>query len=61
MTPLATQDNFNELMKLLRSLAPMQGEAAANSFERYTRRVETLGPAIGLTEEDITKLVHENR
>jgi hypothetical protein len=49
------------MKKLLRTLAPMQGEAAANAFERYTRRVETLGPAIGLTEEDITKLVHENR
>jgi hypothetical protein len=61
MTSLATQDNFNELMKLLRTLAPIQGEAAANAFERYTRRVETLSSAIGLTEEDITKLVHANR
>lgn len=61
MTSLIAQNHFGELMDLLRALAPVQGEAAAEAFERYTRSVEALGPAIGLTEEDITKLVHENR
>jgi hypothetical protein len=61
MTSLTTQDNLNELMELLRTLTPIQGEVAAEAFYQYTRRVEALGPAIGLTEEEITKLVHENR
>lgn len=61
MTSLIAQNHFGELMDLLRALTPIQGEAAAEAFERYTRCVEALGPAIGLTEEDITKLVHENR
>jgi hypothetical protein len=61
MTSLTTQDNLNELMELLRTLTPIQGEVAAEAFYQYARRVEALGPAIGLTEEEITKLVHENR
>jgi plasmid maintenance system antidote protein VapI len=48
-------------MELLRTLTPIQGEVAAEAFYQYARRVEALGPAIGLTEEEITKLVHENR
>jgi|GEM_PF-3192709 hypothetical protein len=48
-------------MDLFRILAPIQGEAAAAAFDQYTKRVQTLGSDIGLTEEEITKLVNENR
>lgn len=61
MTSLIDQNHFGELMDLLRALAPIQGEAAAEAFDQYTKRALALGSDIGLTEEEITKLVHENR
>jgi hypothetical protein len=50
-----------QLMELLRTLAPIKGEAAAEAFDEYTKRVQALGSDVGLTEEEITALVHENR
>ena len=61
MTSLIAQNHFGELMDLLRALAPIQGEAAAEAFDQYTKRALALDSDIGLTEEEITKLVHENR
>ena len=54
-------DVLLQLMELLRTLAPIQGEVAAEAFDQYTKRVQALGSDIGLTEEEITTLVHENR
>ena len=61
MTSLIAQNHFGELVDLLPALAPIQGEAAAEAFDQYTKRALALGSDIGLTEEEITKLVHENR
>lgn len=54
-------DVLLQLMELLRTLAPIKGEAAAEAFDEYTKRVQALGSDVGLTEEEITALVHENR
>ena len=54
-------DVLLQLMELLRTRAPIQGEVAAEAFDQYTKRVQALGSDSGLTEEEITTLVHENR
>ena len=43
MTSLIAQNHFGELMDLLRALAPIQGEAAAEAFDQYTKRALALG------------------
>jgi antitoxin Phd len=54
-------DVLLQLMELMRALAPIQGEVAAEAFDQYAKRAQALGSDVGLTEEEITALVHENR
>jgi hypothetical protein len=48
-------------MKLMSELSPLKGDAAVNVFDAYTQKISTNAEEDGLTEDDITALVHESR
>lgn len=50
-----------QVMKLLCEFSPLKGEAAANAFDAFSQKVGNTAEDDGLTEEDISALVHANR
>lgn len=50
-----------QVMKLMREFSPLKGESAAKAFDAFSQKVINTAEEEGLTEEDITALVHANR
>ncbi len=50
-----------QVMKLMRELCPLKGDAASKAFVAYTQKISTNAEEENLTEDDITALVHESR
>jgi prevent-host-death family protein len=50
-----------QIMKLMSELSPLKGDAAANAYEAYKQKIGGAAECDGLSEEDITALVHANR
>ena len=49
------------VMKLMSELSPLKGDAAVKVFDAYTQKISGVAEEDGLTEDDITVLVHESR
>ncbi|QWF71350.1 type II toxin-antitoxin system Phd/YefM family antitoxin [Methylomonas paludis] len=50
-----------QVMKLMNELSPLKGVAAVKAFDAYKQKISGAAEEDGLTEDDITALVHANR
>lgn len=56
-----TRTAFLQFMKVVRELTPLSGAAAAEAFREYSRIAGNQAEQDGLTESEVTALVHANR
>ena len=56
-----TRAAFLQFMKVVRELSPLSGKAAAEAFREVSARIGDQAEKDGLTEEEVTALVHANR
>ncbi len=51
-----------QVMKLMSELSPLKGNEAVKAFDAYTQKISSAAAEEdGLTEDDITALVHASR
>lgn len=56
-----TRTAFLQFMKVVRELSPLSGKAAAEAFREFSRTTGDQAEKDGLTEAEVTSLVHANR
>lgn len=56
-----TRSAFLQFMKVVRELSPLSGKAAADAFRELSAGSGNQAEQDGLTEAEITALVHANR
>jgi prevent-host-death family protein len=56
-----TRSAFLQFMKVVRELSPLSGKAAAEALREFTANTGNQAAQDGLTETEITALVHANR
>lgn len=56
-----TRTAFGQFMKVVRELNPLNGKAAAEGFREFSRTTGDQAAKDGLTEAEVTTLVHANR
>ena len=50
-----------QMMKLMSELSPLRGEAASKAYDAYSQKIGNAAVDDGLTEDDVTTLVHDSR
>jgi prevent-host-death family protein len=56
-----SQASLLHFMKLVAELAPLRGKEAADAYAAYSDKLDNQAKTDGLTEEQITALVHASR
>jgi hypothetical protein len=56
-----TANTILQVMKLMRELSPLKGDAAAATYEAFRQKAGNEAENDGLNEEAINELVHVNR
>jgi hypothetical protein len=56
-----TRSAFLQFMKVVSELSPLSGKAAAEAFREFSANTGTQAPQDGLTEAEVTALVHAIR
>jgi prevent-host-death family protein len=56
-----SQASLLHFMKLVAELAPLRGNEASSAYQAYADKLDNYKKTDGLTEEQITALVHEVR
>lgn len=54
-------DSLVQFMRLARLLSPLKGAAATTAYAAYAKKAGNKASDAGLTEEEVTALVHANR
>uniref|UniRef100_UPI0021102CD3 hypothetical protein n=1 Tax=Methylomonas koyamae TaxID=702114 RepID=UPI0021102CD3 len=62
---LSTSGNLSttllQVMTLMSELSPLKGDAAVKAFDAYTQKISSAAEEEGLTEYDVTAVVHASR
>ncbi len=56
-----TRSAFLQFMKVVRELSPLSGKAAAEALREFSANAGNQAAQNGLTEAEVTALVHANR
>ncbi len=56
-----TRSAFLQFMKVVRELTPLRGKAAAEAFREFSKAAANQAEQDGLTESEVTALVHAER
>jgi prevent-host-death family protein len=56
-----TRTAFLQFMRVVRDLTPLSGKAAADAFREFSKTAGNQAEQDGLTESEVTALVHADR